>query len=91
VWHVDSSRSHRTYAEEDVGLVAKVRNPWNPDKTVVVLSGLHYQGTLSSILGLTGFPDDVLRGFEPGEDFYRVVSGQDRDGDGRIDAISVLE
>ncbi|HYM41006.1 MAG TPA: helix-turn-helix domain-containing protein [Thermoplasmata archaeon] len=91
VWHVDSSRTKRTYADEDVGLVAKVPNPWNPAKTVVVLSGLHYRGTLSSILGLTQFADDVLDGYESGTEFYRVVSGQDRDGDGRIDAVSVLE
>ncbi len=90
-WHVESSRTHRSYVEEDVGLVAKVRNPWNPDRTVVVLSGLHYQGTLSSILGLTEFADEVLDGYEPGTDFYRVVSGQDRDGDGRIDTVALLE
>src|SRR5574337_829061 len=75
VWHVESSRTRRTYAEEDAGLVAKVPNPWNPSKTIVVLSGLHYQGTLASILGLTQFPDEVLAGYEPGQDFYRVVSG----------------
>ncbi len=27
--------------------------------------------------------DDVLDGYAPGEDFYRVIAGQDRDGDGR--------
>ncbi len=91
VWHVDSSRTHRMYANEDVGLVAKVRSPWNPAKVVVVLGGLHYQGTLSAILGLARFADEVLDGYEEGSDFYRVVSGQDRDGDGRIDAVSLLE
>src|SRR5439155_179085 len=45
----------------------------------------------AGILGLTRFADDVLDGFTPGEDFYRVVAGQDRDGDGRLDAVSVLE
>ena len=57
----------------------------------MVLSGLHYRGTLSSIVGLTEFSDTVLEGYEPGRDFYRVVLGQDRDGDGRVDAVSVLE
>ncbi len=90
-WHVDSSRTHRTYAEEDTGLIAKVRNPWNPERTVVVLGGLHYRGTLASILGLTQFADEVLAGYEPGREFYRVVSGADRDGDGRVDSVSVLE
>jgi len=90
-WRVESSRTHRSYVEEDVGLVAKVRNPWNPERTIVILSGLHYQGTLSSILGLTEFADEVLEGYESGRDFYRVVSGQDRDGDGRIDTVALLE
>ena len=90
-WRVESSRTHRSYVEEDVGLVAKVRSPWNRERTIVVLSGLHYRGTLSSIVALTEFPDLVLEGYEPGRDFYRVVLGQDRDGDGRVDAVSVLE
>lgn len=90
-WRVESARTHRSYAEEDIGLVAKVRNPWNPERMIVLLSGLHYRGTLSSILGLTEFSDEVLDGYESGRDFYRVVSGQDRDGDGRIDAVTVLE
>ncbi len=90
-WRVESSRTRRSYVEEDVGLVAKVRNPWNPERRIVILSGLHYQGTLSSILGLTQFAEEVLEGYDPARDFYRVVSGQDRDGDGRIDTVTVLE
>ena len=90
-WRVESSRTHRSYVEEDVGIVAKVRNPWSPAHTIVMLSGLHYRGTLSSILGLTEFSGEVLEGYTEGSEFYRVVSGQDRDGDGRIDTVSVLE
>ena len=91
VWRVESSRTRRSYGEEQVGLVAKVRSPWNPDCVVVLLSGLHTAGTHASILALTRFADDVLEGYEAGQDFYRVVSGEDRDGDGRIDTVSVLE
>lgn len=90
-WRMESSRSGRSYVEEHVGLVAKVRNPWKPRKTIVVLSGIHYPGTSAAILGLTQFADDLLEDYEPGVDFYRVVAGQDRDGDGRIDAVSILE
>src|SRR5207248_534363 len=78
-------------ADEQVGLIAKVRNPWNADRVIVLLSGLHAVGTMAAILGLTRFADDVLDGFAPGDDFYRVVAGQDRDGDGRLDAVSILE
>jgi DNA-binding MarR family transcriptional regulator len=91
VWRMESSRTHRPYADEQVGLIAKVRNPWNRSRVVVLLSGLHAVGTMAAILGLTRFADDVLEGYTPGEDFYRVVAGQDQDGDGRLDAVSVLE
>ena len=91
VWRMESSRTKRPYADEQVGLIAKVRNPWNRARVIVLLSGLHAVGTMAAILGLTHFAEDVLEGYAPGTDFYRVVAGQDRDGDGRLDAVSILE
>ena len=91
VWRMESSRTKRHYADEQVGLIAKVRNPWNPSHAVVLLSGLHAVGTMAAILGLTQSTDEVLEGYTQGEDFYRVVAGQDRDADGRLDAVSILE
>ena len=91
VWRMESSRTKRQYADEQVGLIAKVRSPWNPSRCVVLLGGLHAVGTMAAILGVTQSADDVLDGYKPGEDFYRVVAGQDRDADGRIDAVSILE
>ena len=91
VWRMESSRTKRPYADEQVGLIAKVRNPWNHARVIVLLSGLHAVGTMAAILGLTHFAEDVLEGYAPGTDFYRVVAGQDRDGDGRLDAVSILE
>ncbi len=91
VWRMESTRTRRPYSDEQVGLIAKVPNPWNDARVIVVLSGLHAVGTMAAILGLTRFAEDVLDGYAPGEDFYRVVAGQDRDGDGRLDAVSILE
>src|SRR5437667_4544790 len=91
VWRMESSRTGRPYADEQVGLIAKVRNPWNPSKVIVSLGGLHATGTMAAILGLTHQADEVLEGYRPGDEFYRVVAGEDRDGDGRPDAVSILE
>jgi DNA-binding MarR family transcriptional regulator len=91
VWRMESSRTKKAYTDEQVGLLAKVRSPWNGSRTVIALIGLHGVGTMAAILGLTRFADDVLDGYVPGQDFYRVLAGQDRDGDGRLDAVSVLE
>jgi hypothetical protein len=37
------------------------------------------------------FSERVLRDYVPGKDFYRIVQGLDRDGDGRVDFVEVLE
>ncbi len=90
-WRMRSSLTGREYTEEGVGLLAKIPNPWNPEAEVLLISGLHYSGTEASVLGLTAFPDRALRDYEAGREFYRVVQGVDRDGDGRTDGIEVLE
>src|SRR5438046_6266219 len=86
VWRMESSRTHRPYADEQVGLVAKVKNPWAPSRVIVLLSGLHAAGTMAAILGLTRFADDVLDGFAPGAHYHRAGAGPDRDRDARVEA-----
>ena len=90
-WRMRSSLTGREYTEEGVGLLAKIPNPWNPDAEVLLVSGLHYSGTEASVLGLTAFSDRVLRDYAAGREFYRVLQGVDRDGDGRTDGVEVLE
>ena len=90
-WRMRSSRTGREYAEEGVGLLAKIENPWNAAAEIVMFSGLHYSGTAAAVLALTAFSDRVLRDYAPGREFLRVVQGLDRDGDGRTDSIDVLE
>ena len=90
VWRLRSARTSKAYAEETVGLVAKVPNPWRPDAWILLLAGLHYPGTIASLLAVTQFTDLVLKGYDGGP-WYRIVQGLDRDGDGRLDDVQVLE
>lgn len=90
-WRMLSHRTGRTYTEEAIGLVAKLPNPWAEGRTVVVLSGLHNTGTIAAILAVTDFADEVLAGYRGDAEFYAVVEGLDRDGDGSIDEVHVLE
>ena len=87
---IRSARTSKAYAEETVGLVAKVPNPWRPDAWILLLAGLHYPGTIASLLAVTEFTDLVLKGYDGGP-WYRIVQGLDRDGDGRLDDVQVLE
>ena len=90
VWRLRSGRSGKTYAEDTIGLVAKVPNPWKEGAWILLLAGLHYPGTIASLLAMTDHPEALLKGYGGGE-WYRVVQGLDRDGDGRIDDVHVLE
>ena len=90
VWRLRSTRTGKTYAEDAIGLVAKVPNPWREGAWILLLAGLHYSGTIASLLAVTDHADALLKGYEGGE-LYRVVQGLDRDGDGRLDDVHVLE
>jgi hypothetical protein len=90
-WKIRSSISGRTYSEENCGLIAKIPNPWRAEKKMLLLWGLHYVGTLATILGVTQFSEKVLDEFHGEGEFYRVVLGLDRDGDGKLDDVSILE
>jgi DNA-binding transcriptional ArsR family regulator len=90
VWRLRSTRTGKVYGDDTVGLVAKVANPWTAGAWVLLLAGLHYPGTIASLLAVTDFADVLLKNYEGGE-LYRVVQGLDRDGDGQIDDVLVLE
>ncbi|TLZ69764.1 MAG: MarR family transcriptional regulator [Methanobacteriota archaeon] len=90
-WRMRSSFTGREYADEDVGLLAKIPNPWNPETQIAMFSGLHHSGTSAAVLALVSHADQVLRDQVAGRAFYRVVQGLDRDGDGRVDSVEVLE
>jgi DNA-binding transcriptional ArsR family regulator len=91
VWRIRSSITGRVYSEDLSALVAKVPNPWRADRKMLLLWGLHYSGTLAAILGMTQFSNDVLKDYRGGDEFYRVVLGLDRDGDGKLDDVEILE
>lgn len=90
MWRLRSGRTGKTYTEDSVGLVAKVRSPWQEGAWILMLAGLHYPGTIASLLAVTDYSSSVLAGYEGGEQ-YRVVQGLDRDGDGRADDVMLLE
>jgi DNA-binding transcriptional ArsR family regulator len=78
-----------SYLSEWEALIAKVQNPWNPERRCVVAAGLSGPGTKAAIIGLTNFADRVLDGYAGG-DFAVALRGSDLDGDGKVDSVEVL-
>lgn len=85
-----SVRTKNVYTDDNVGLIAKIRNPWNNEKDVIVLAGNKAVGTKACVIGLARFWKQVLENYNE-EPFATVIKGFDLDGDGKIDSVEVLE
>jgi len=85
-----SSDSKNVYTDDSVGVVAKIVNPWDKEKRIIVLAGNKSIGTKACVIGLVKFSKQVLKNYSS-EPFATVVKGFDLDGDGKIDSIEVLE
>jgi DNA-binding transcriptional ArsR family regulator len=85
-----SEKTKNVYTEDSVGLVAKIPNPWNKEKRIIILAGNKAVGTKACVIALVKFWKSILKNYE-GEPFALVIKGFDLDGDGKIDSVEVLE
>jgi len=86
-----SRKTGRVYTADAVGIVAKVVNPWDKNKRVIVLAGNKAVGTKACVLALTDYWQKTLKGYGGEEPYARVIQGFDLNGDGKVDSIEVLE
>ena len=86
-----SEKSGKVYTLDTVGLVAKIANPWDNSKHVILLAGNKAVGTKACVLALTRFWSETLKNFSESEPFATVIQGFDMNGDGKVDSIEVLE
>ncbi|MEM3596695.1 MAG: helix-turn-helix domain-containing protein [Candidatus Bathyarchaeia archaeon] len=86
-----SRRTTNVYMADAVGLIAKIANPWDKTKRIIVLAGNKAVGTKACVLALTNFWEKTLRKYGGEDSFATVIQGFDLDGDGKVDSIEVLE
>ena len=86
-----SEKTKHVYTSDVAGLVAKIVNPWDPKKRVIVLAGNKAVGTKACVLALTNFWKKTLNGYHSNNIFAKVIQGFDLDGDGKVDSIEVPE
>jgi DNA-binding Lrp family transcriptional regulator len=86
-----SIKSGKEYTESSIGAIQKIKNPNNPKKSIIVFAGVGKLGTYSAIYSLISSPAEVLKDYSAKNDFFRVVKGNDLNGDGKIDSFEVLE
>jgi DNA-binding transcriptional ArsR family regulator len=86
-----SQKTKHTYTADVAGLVAKIPNPWDNSKRIIVLAGNKAVGTKACVLALTSFWQKTLQKYHNEDTFAAVIQGFDMDGDGKVDAIEVSE
>jgi len=90
--NIYSKISKTSYSSDETGLIVKAKNPFNPEKAVLVVAGKRYSGTRAAITAfLKGFREiysgnKLRRGV-----MAKVVEGLDLDSDGLVDAVEFRE
>jgi len=86
-----SQKTGRVYTRDSVGILAKIVNPWDKNKRIIVIAGNKSVGTKACVLAVTKFWKEALKNFNGEDSFATVIQGFDLDGDGKVDAIEVRE
>ena len=86
-----SQKTGLVYTSDVAGLVAKITNPWDNTKRVIVIAGNKAVGTKACVLALTNFWKKTLKSYHDKGDFAAVIQGFDLDGDGKVDSVEVSE
>jgi DNA-binding transcriptional ArsR family regulator len=89
-WGTIVDEEGRSLGSELDCLVEKIRNPWDPSKTCVILAGLTGAGTKAAIIGVCNFADILFQKYRSG-DYIALLRGVDQDGDGKVDSVEVLK
>jgi len=90
-FNIVSTFSKSVYADDDIGIIVRMKNPFAKDKEILVLSGKRFKGTRAAILALVKYLKKLEVGNKYDEGIARIVQGIDRDADGRIDDVEFLE
>jgi len=86
-----SQKTKKVYTRDSVGILAKIANPWDKTRKIIVVAGNKSVGTKACVLALTKFWKEALKNFDGEDSFAAVIQGFDLDGDGKVDAIEVRE
>jgi hypothetical protein len=82
--------SGKRYGLDNHGLIAKIKNPYDGNSSVIVVAGVRSAGTKSAVIALTNYSEEVLKKYGGEEDWALVVQGFDMNSDGKIDHVDIV-
>jgi hypothetical protein len=88
---LSSKNTGRVYTSDLSGVIAKIVNPWDNSKRIIVLAGNKAVGTKACVIALTNFWKTTLQKYKGDDPFAVAIQGFDLDGDGKVDSVEVRE
>ena len=89
---IKSTLSGNLYPSDETGLIVKAKNPFNPDRQVLVIAGKRLTGTRAAIIAfLRNFKEVTKGNIHNSRIAAKVVEGIDLDSDGIIDDVEFRE
>lgn len=89
-WSVKSKKTNNIYTGSRKGVIIKCDNPLNKKNKILIFGGIRTSGVRSAVTAITQTLDKLCYLTENG-DLFSVVDGLDKDGDGIIDTVRILE
>jgi DNA-binding transcriptional ArsR family regulator len=90
-WQIVSTLTKTVYRDEDVGIITKMRNPFNRKNFAFLFCGRRFKGTRAATLALIKHAKELEGDNKFKEGIARVVKGVDKDSDTIIDDCIFLE
>lgn len=85
-----SKHTSKVYDDARVGVIMKMKNPFNPDKCLLLIGGIRSRGVKAAMIAMTQHINSICTGFK--KDYgAKIIQGLDRDGDSIIESIKILE
>ena len=87
-----SKLSKKKYDSDEIGVIQKIVNPFNPKSSVLLVAGKRYAGTRAAIIAFTRYFSLISSGNKHKKSVdAKVVEGVDVDSDGVVDDVEILE
>lgn len=87
-----STISKKIYFDEACGMITKIKNPYNEEKSILLIAGLRNAGTKAAIIAFLKHFEKIKQGNSFNKKYFcNVVEGLDIDSDGLVDDCEFLE
>lgn len=90
--NIHSSLTKQVYLADNCGLIVKTKNPFNPEKFILVIAGKRFSGTKAAVISFLTRFDEIVKGNRKNKKILaKVVEGFDSDSDGVVDSVEFSE